>query len=452
MASQTPVEIWHKILKYAISVPLFLDTNPAETLGIDSIANYYFELEYWESEHTRYSLRAVCRGWNDFLRRYDHRYVRLEDVFHERIPLSAIPLAIRLNVEPDSMCECKQYCNIDTRQSLLKRLLGKTSKLTNRMKVLERAMALVDASQGPLTWNLEILDGQVTNDGKGFDLLKQRAPRLASVIGNAGHHLSTVSSLSDALLTFTLSDHCGLEDPNFSDILNFSNLTTLRLSLISVDLLIEKWSLPSLRHLGVHYYGAYRNRDSQRSLIDILQVLGGNLETMYFHNNIEENLAPQELWTVCPKLLRVQMPYKWVSRPPNEHPIRCFRISVKDLVDYVDDRLDFVDYVNDGFIRALIHALEFLPIPPVISNIRQNRSDFEVRLDETWSRVLLRSNSYITGLALFICDHYHNYNVQLRDAEGVTFRNFILYMLLHHWKRSSYRSRRKFPTRNPLFF
>jgi hypothetical protein len=435
MASQTPVEIWHKILKYAISVPLFFDSNPAETHGIDSIANYYFELEYWESERIRYSLRVVCRGWNDFLQRYNHRYVRLADVFHERIPLSAIPLAIRLNVEPDSMCECKQYCKI--RQ----RLSGEPFWITlkNRMmEVLERAIVLFDGSQDPQTWNLEILNGQITRTGKDFYYLKQRAPRLASVVGKAGHDLSDVNSLSDTLFTLTTDGDWGLDDPVPSDILTLPNLTTLYLCLISMKLPVQEWSLPSLRHLSIYYYGSVRDQNVENSLVAILQVLGGNLETMYFHSDIEAIPPPQELWKVCPKLLRVQMPYKWVNWPPNGHPIRCFRLSAQNLAYHID--------------FELTRALEFLPHLPASSNIHQNRSSFEVRLDQTWSRVILRSERYISELALFICDHYDPYGVQLRDSEGVTFRDFVLYMLIHHWKRSSHRNPRRYPTRYPLFF
>ncbi|PVG00654.1 hypothetical protein CPB86DRAFT_782487 [Serendipita vermifera] len=435
MTSQTPVEIWHKILRYAISVPLFFDVNPAETYGVDSISNYYYELAYWDSERTRYSLRAVCKGWDAFLRRYNHRYVRLADVFHERIPVSVLPLAIRLYIEPDSMCECKQYCKI--RQ----RLSGEPFWITlkNRMMaVLERATALVDENQRPLVWNLEILNGQLTRSGKDFELLKQRAPRLASLIGKAGHDLSTVNSLSDTLYTFTTDGDWGIDEPVPSDILSLSNLTTLYLCLISMNLPVQEWSLPSLRHLSIYYYGAVLNRNVEQRLIGMLKVLGGNLETMYFHSDIEAIPVSQELWKVCPNLLRVQMPYTWIEEPPKGHPIRTFRISAQSLAYYID--------------YAFVQAIPFLPKLPTPSDTSNRPPFFEVRLDQTWSRVLLRSESYIGSIAFFIFEHYVPYGVQLRDSEGVSFQNFVLYMLMHHWKRSSHRELRKFPTRYPLFF
>ncbi|PVG00653.1 hypothetical protein CPB86DRAFT_664198, partial [Serendipita vermifera] len=98
MTPQAPIEIWHKILKYAISVPLFFDPNPSEVYGIDSITDYYYEFSYWESERIRCSLRTVCKGWDSFLARFAHRYVKMTDVYHNRIPDSVLPLAIRIDL------------------------------------------------------------------------------------------------------------------------------------------------------------------------------------------------------------------------------------------------------------------------------------------------------------------------------------------------------------------
>ncbi|PVG00651.1 hypothetical protein CPB86DRAFT_754532, partial [Serendipita vermifera] len=96
MPPQAPVEIWHKILKYAISVPLFFDSDPAEMSDIDSIVDYSWESSYWQSERDRHSLRTVCKAWDAFLKPYAHQFIDMMDVCHDIVPESALPLAIRI--------------------------------------------------------------------------------------------------------------------------------------------------------------------------------------------------------------------------------------------------------------------------------------------------------------------------------------------------------------------
>ncbi|KIM24531.1 hypothetical protein M408DRAFT_58705, partial [Serendipita vermifera MAFF 305830] len=86
-------EIWQSILKYAISVPLFFDIEPMKARGIDQYLSQY---PYWQAERIRNTLRRVCHAWNAFLEPYDHRFIRMDDVLHKLVPLSAIPSAIRI--------------------------------------------------------------------------------------------------------------------------------------------------------------------------------------------------------------------------------------------------------------------------------------------------------------------------------------------------------------------
>ena len=98
MSSRASVEIWHIILKYSISVALFFDTDPLETYGVEVIPRYFYEDEYWESERSRNSLRRVCRAWNEFLKDYDYRFVRLLDVIDGHVPVGSFSKAIRVDV------------------------------------------------------------------------------------------------------------------------------------------------------------------------------------------------------------------------------------------------------------------------------------------------------------------------------------------------------------------
>ncbi|KIM24535.1 hypothetical protein M408DRAFT_75819, partial [Serendipita vermifera MAFF 305830] len=95
MSSKASVELWQTILKYAISVPIFLDVEPFESREIDQ---YSYEYPYWQTERIRNTLRRVCQDWNAFLKSYDHRFIQMDDVLHKRVPLAAIPSAIRIDL------------------------------------------------------------------------------------------------------------------------------------------------------------------------------------------------------------------------------------------------------------------------------------------------------------------------------------------------------------------
>ena len=105
--TRVPVEIWWRILKFAISIPLFLDSGSIEPFDADgdTIHQYYWELPYWSTERHRNSFRRVCTSWNEYLRPFNHRYIRFTDIIHGTVPMNAFPRAIRLYV---GLCMCKE--------------------------------------------------------------------------------------------------------------------------------------------------------------------------------------------------------------------------------------------------------------------------------------------------------------------------------------------------------
>ncbi|PVG00652.1 hypothetical protein CPB86DRAFT_871728 [Serendipita vermifera] len=418
MASRTPVELWNKILKYAISVPLFFDPNPAETCGIDNFRNYYQEYTYWESERIRHSLRTVCKPWNSFLRRFNHRYVRLVDILHERIPNSALALAIRLNLEPDPLCTCSKFCRDHVKivgQSVVFNSVG--DKLVECFK---KAVTSIDNTYGiTRTWNLEILDGQLTREGDEFLFLKGKAPLLAAIVRKAGCNLSTLGSLSESLLTLTTDGVWGLSELTTTDVLRLSNLTTLSLCLVSMNFPIQELALPSLKHLSIEYGDDLESQDPETSLMKILEILGQNLETMYFHAGCRFRPVPEELWSLCPRLIRIQIPYQWTEMPPNAHPLRIFRIMM--------DEWDATSTPQG--------ILSFLPTP---SNLALNNalpSSFLVRLNQPWSKILFRSYNPTLRATFVIYDYYSSYGIVLEDYQGISLHFFIIYVLVNYWRR-----------------
>jgi hypothetical protein len=419
MRSEAPVEIWHKILKYAISVPLFFDPDPTETYGIDSIAKYSNEFPYRESERIRYSLRTVCKGWDAFLRQYAHRYVKLTDIYHNRIPNSVLPLAIRFEITPDTDCKC------------LLCLQNHGELGVKMLEQLEKAINLANDIYGlDQQWNIEILEGCLMRRGRVLHLFKNRVPRLAALVRIFGPTLA-LDTLSSNIRVLINED--SFEFPKLS--LRLPNLTTLYLQKGLIDFSAKDWALPSLKHFTIEAFvdsfgRTIRERDN---LLEILEALGRNLETLHFRSIMRPIPVPEKLWTVCPKLLRVQMPYKWSDVPPKAHPVHCFRISMEYLAQEIGYR-DIREYL------------------PKLSNDDVSKCDFEARLDVPWSKVTFFSDASTVQVMLFILDEYASCGVELKDYEGTSFQNFIVSVLRYYRKYLPLRRHRRYPRVEPLYF
>lgn len=100
-----PVELCDEIIKKSISLPTFLDprclpevTDPLhkEEIEFRESPDYHSDGEYWNMEKHRNVLRRVSKSWDWYLRRFDHRYVRMDDVCHGRVPKEALRTACRI--------------------------------------------------------------------------------------------------------------------------------------------------------------------------------------------------------------------------------------------------------------------------------------------------------------------------------------------------------------------
>ncbi|PVF93214.1 hypothetical protein CPB86DRAFT_715915, partial [Serendipita vermifera] len=102
VGSHIPTEIWQTILRYAISVPVFLDPYAAENHSLaitwSPPLDWNIEASYWAAERTRNSLQRVCCSWDDYLRSFEHRYVRMSDVVHDLVPPTCLTNAIRISL------------------------------------------------------------------------------------------------------------------------------------------------------------------------------------------------------------------------------------------------------------------------------------------------------------------------------------------------------------------
>ncbi|PVG04345.1 hypothetical protein CPB86DRAFT_693331, partial [Serendipita vermifera] len=93
-----PPEICHIILRYSIAVPDFFDPDIADRIPPWFIyaSDWNDSKQYWDAERIRNILQRVCRSWDAYLRKYEHRFIRMDDVVHRLVPVDRLRAAIRI--------------------------------------------------------------------------------------------------------------------------------------------------------------------------------------------------------------------------------------------------------------------------------------------------------------------------------------------------------------------
>jgi hypothetical protein len=114
--SSLPVEVWQAILQSAIEVPRFFDPDAYEgilprTFFHASGSPLNDECAYWRAEKTRNRMQIVSKSWDSFLRPFEHRFVRMLDIRHGKVPLQKLEMAIRVSFR-EYDCECVEFCAI----------------------------------------------------------------------------------------------------------------------------------------------------------------------------------------------------------------------------------------------------------------------------------------------------------------------------------------------------
>ncbi|PVG04340.1 hypothetical protein CPB86DRAFT_213135 [Serendipita vermifera] len=96
-----PPEICQIILQYSVLVTDFLDPDhildrlPPWVINSRGWSN---STEYSRTESTINTLRRVCRSWEEYLRPYVHRFVRMPDVVHGFVPAERLRSAMRISL------------------------------------------------------------------------------------------------------------------------------------------------------------------------------------------------------------------------------------------------------------------------------------------------------------------------------------------------------------------
>ena len=402
MSSRASVEIWHIILKFSISVPIFFDTDPLETYGVEVIPRYYYDDEYWESERSRNSLRRVCRAWNEFLKHYDHRFVRLADVLHEHVPPASLSKAIRVEL-PDVICSCGEF-HEETHGDFTRGLVN----------IWEAALSEANAGSGTKAtqWRLEILDGSIDFISEKIETLWMCTPNLKVMIsqgvGVSRWSTANFPSLKAFLSNPTDSSHI----QGFLRGIDLSSLTTLHIHSNHLDGLQDS-NLHTLKHLSIDSDGTQVEVWSQESLHPLLQRIGSNLHTFYYRcEPVAVDIDPQ-LWQFLSSVRNVQLPYKWGSRLPWGHPLRSIQITIDDLWE--------ADSVRPRNLHGMCEqAKDYLPPPSFGCCI--------IRMDTTWYCELLSGSSESGQLALWIDEYYQRSSIPFVDAHGDGLYDYIVFL------------------------
>lgn len=407
--SHLPPEIWTEILKEAIDVPLFLEANFLQRNRPERLREYFYELPYWQSERVRNSLRRVCRDWDEFLKQFDHRYVRLTDAYHERVPKDAIRRAIRIDTSVDWGCECDDY-----RQEWTC-LKGRDSNCKGVFRVMVETM-IEDPNQALGHWKLRILVGSISSKPALIKAIRRYAPNLGSIIGL----YFSLDFLSDRVYTFISellpkSHHLSNQSP-----LTFSYLTAWSLTTLDLNLPFQNCKFPSLRYLHLWSIENHRHNDPMAAIEAILKVTGENLQTFILvYARIYQSIS-DEVWLLAPKLEVVELPCHWTRGPPSGHPLRTIRVS-----------LQIID--EDGEILGgdfSPRTKEF--IPGMGSNSWFRNSGLEVRSNILWREIIFLYPRLSPALWLTEC--YASINIKFSDAEEITFNQYIVFLIGAYWK------------------
>lgn len=378
MASQrVSVEIWQKILRYAISCPVFFEKDPIEAWGYQEFINWFYEHNvYWAAERDRNALRRVCYAWNDYLIQFNHRYIDLEDVQRGHVPVSAISRAIRLTYVPG------EYDTDD------------------QMRLLEHCIREETA-----LWSLEILGGgtfQIDN----FLIKSERIPHIGSIICSEENLLPSITLAVRNLRFFDGGREIHL-DPTDTRSLNldgsrhveFSHLTSLSIYVKNMINLLDH-SFPALKHLSL--WSPDESPTTAEQLATILKSFGRNLVTLRDNLAITDSFVPGELSTLCPKL-------KWLSTSlawPRD-------VQVPWSLDTLQVPMDVFDDSSYPYERQLPRS--FL----------QKAGRGVVALNENWMELFETNSASMIQLVLYSM----SYDRPVVDIMGISFQDLVVGLL-----------------------
>ncbi|CAG8768011.1 6349_t:CDS:2, partial [Acaulospora colombiana] len=190
------------------------------------IMNFGGEFEsYRKVEENLNSLRRVCRLWDEYLRKYIHRFVRMSDVMHGKVPVHDLQSA--------------------PQEALLDEIVA--NSVDSYLEYLEYCYETLTQQQLP---KVEVLDLYVTEYIDAF-ISPQIFPNLACITDHECIHSVSL----DITTSFTDLRYLYLRSRFDNEAYRSATLTTLTLSFILPDpsfaSVLDNVDLPALRNLWV---------------------------------------------------------------------------------------------------------------------------------------------------------------------------------------------------------
>jgi hypothetical protein len=325
-----PLEIWHMILEYSISIPYFLDPDgmvdrfPPWVIAERGLCDSAL---YYEAERTRNALRRVCRSWNEHLQRYAHRFVYMTDVVHGNVPAHYLKSAIRIAFDDHQGFLCK-----NCKSEAFERYLSVNGHGYSYYTVCRDILGYMKPFKAQI-WDLEIQGheaiGEYLSPGSFPDLARVQAydrtidtEAIIDIITSLPslHHIYTC-------MDWPNDEQCSLKS---------STLTTLHISICfstpsSMPSTWDALDIPALRNLYIEdsWYNWVFEYD-EPAWMPFVKRVGKGLRTLWIPDEqrciMKE--VPGEIWSLCPKLedfFPFMLPP--TTPPPAGHPIHTLGVS-----------------------------------------------------------------------------------------------------------------------------
>jgi hypothetical protein len=331
-----PAEMWQTILRYGIGVADFLDPEAydgvlSDFLLSDKHRERNNEATYWLAERNRNSFQRVCRSWEGYLRPFEHRYVRMLDIWHQKIPLLALKSATRVSFARYN-CKCVRFCRPELYKRITQRGIQPT--LQDRSFFFGEICGPLVQTAGPLDRLLIVDTRSEVICNEGLLQLASNARQVKVFLGrdyeNGGGCYHSAEILCEFPELRHFHGHGRLEPPasTIGGVMLGSNLVTL--SFINSGRMGQNgttpgWNIPSLRHLRIDNPWYQQGQPFlEHAVYPLLQRIGSTLSSLWLSSPEFEYEFPPEIWEMCPKLEKLSTTMRLVSPPSSTHPFNTY--------------------------------------------------------------------------------------------------------------------------------
>ncbi|KIM23369.1 hypothetical protein M408DRAFT_27932 [Serendipita vermifera MAFF 305830] len=330
--SSLSVELWQTILRYAIGVADFLDPDAFEGVVMqhlitDTNSSKNDETAYWYAERTRNTLQLVSKTWNTYLCQFEHRFVRMLDIWHEKLDPTMLRKAVRISFSRYH-CRCSSFCYVGllpNPPATFREFCWKTLDAVNGIEMEIADMVQEEHRIADLVTcigrfqNVKTFIGPSCTYSGRFSLLIDRLPKVRHFYGKGfwgtREHSKPSSVASDTIVTLSFHSRKG---GNYHSV---------------------AWNLPFLRYLRF-------KDDSDEPLADfianavmpLMKAVGSHLRALYLYHRVEElrQDIPKELWDLCPQLETLRTGMSLTFPPPFFHPIHTLIVCNEDQMTQID--------------------------------------------------------------------------------------------------------------------